>query len=140
VRKPFLTHTVIVKAPGLLPMLYSPPELEDELGVPARTLRDWLKWSLPHKRDETGHIWINGQEFAVWVKAIRTSPRRKVLLKEGHAFCLGCKAAVTMLEPKRRRHGNLVLLSGKCPTCGRTIYRGIRDDQPAELPLDQSLP
>jgi hypothetical protein len=135
-----LPHAVIVKAPGLLSMLYSPSELEGELGVPARTIRDWLRWGLPHQRDETGHIWINGQEFAAWVKVIRTAPRRTAPLKDGQAFCLACKAAVTMLDPRRRRNGNRVLLSGRCPTCGRTIHRGIRDDQPAELPLDQGLP
>jgi hypothetical protein len=135
-----LPHAVIVKAPGLLPMLYSPSELEGELGVPARTIRDWLRWGVPHQRDETEHIWINGQEFAAWVKAIRTAARRTVPLKDGQAFCVGCRAAVTVLEPQRRRNGNRVLLSGRCPTCGRTIHRGIRDDQPAELPLDKGLP
>lgn len=124
-----ITQAIIVKAPGLLPMLYSPPELEGELGVPARTLRDWLKWGLPHQRDETGHIWINGQDFAAWVNAIRTAPKRTVPLKDGQAFCVGCRAAVIVLEPQRRRNGNRILLSGKCPTCGRTIHRGIRDDQ-----------
>jgi hypothetical protein len=59
-----ISHAVIVKAPGLLPMLYSPSELEEELGVPARTIRDWLKSGLPHERDAGGHIWINGQAFA----------------------------------------------------------------------------
>ena len=37
-----LPHSVIVRAPGLLPMLYTPRELERELGVPARTIREWL--------------------------------------------------------------------------------------------------
>jgi hypothetical protein len=37
-----LSHTVIVRAPGLLPMLYTPSELERELRIPARTVREWL--------------------------------------------------------------------------------------------------
>jgi len=43
-----LPHLVIVRAPDLLPMLCSPPELEAELGVPARTIRDWLGQGLPY--------------------------------------------------------------------------------------------
>lgn len=124
-----LSHAVIVKAPGLLPMLYSPSELERELGVPARTIRDWLKSGLPHQRDETGHIWVNGEALAAWVKASREEARRTTPLADGQAFCVGCRAAVTILEPVRRRQGHRVLLSGTCPACGRKINRGIRDGQ-----------
>jgi len=38
-----LPRQVIVKAPGLLPMLYTVRELSEDLGMPERTLRDWLK-------------------------------------------------------------------------------------------------
>jgi hypothetical protein len=68
-----LPHLVIVKAPGLLPMLYMVRELADELSMPERTLRDWLLHGAPHTRDRLGHIWINGQAFAAWV----LSQRRK---------------------------------------------------------------
>lgn len=42
-----LPHQVIVKAPGLLPMLYTVRGLAEELGMPERTLRDWLVRGAP---------------------------------------------------------------------------------------------
>lgn len=36
-------HAVIIRAPGLLPMLYTPTELEEDLRVPARTVREWIQ-------------------------------------------------------------------------------------------------
>lgn len=66
-----LPHAVIVKAPGLLPMLYTVRELADELSMPERTLRDWLLHGAPHTRVRLGHIWVNGQAFAAWVASQR---------------------------------------------------------------------
>ena len=37
-----LPHTVVVRAPGLLPMLYSPNELAEELHVPVHIVRERL--------------------------------------------------------------------------------------------------
>ena len=42
-----LPHSVIVRAPILLPMLYTIPELAQELRTPERTLRDWLAAGAP---------------------------------------------------------------------------------------------
>jgi len=42
-RRTKLPHAVIIKAPGLLPMLYTPREICEELGVAESTLRDWLQ-------------------------------------------------------------------------------------------------
>lgn len=128
-RKPAFPHLVIVKAPALLPMLYRPPELEVELGVPARTIRRWLLAGLPHERDAAGGIWINGQALAAWVATRRQDARHRAPLQPGQAFCLGCRKAVTLAAPRRRQQGRRVLLSGACPACGRKINRGIRDDQ-----------
>lgn len=61
---PRLPHAVIVRAPGLLPMLYSPRELGQELRIPDRTIREWLGKGLPHLRDERRHIWIDGRQLA----------------------------------------------------------------------------
>ena len=134
-----LPHRVIVRAPGLLPMLYSPPELETELGVPARTIRDWLGQGLPYQRDDGGHIWINGWEFAAWVTATRKVRRRRVPLADHQAFCFQCDEAVTLISPTPRRRGKQILLSGTCPQCGGTVNRGIRHGEQAELSAGQSL-
>lgn len=62
-----LPHSVIVRSPGLLPVLYTVRELAEEIVIPERTLRDWLIHGAPHTRDRLNHIWIDGQAFAGWV-------------------------------------------------------------------------
>ena len=68
-RRNKLPHGVIVRAPGLLPMLYSPRELSEDLQIPEGTLRDWLQAGAPHRRDGRNRLWINGEQFSAWVKA-----------------------------------------------------------------------
>jgi len=58
-----LPHSVIVRAPGLLPMLYKVKELAGELGISPRTIRKWARRGMPHQRDGKGHIWIDGKEL-----------------------------------------------------------------------------
>ncbi len=70
-----IPQPVIVRAPGLLPMLYKLRELAEDLGVPYRTLWDWTKFGLPHQIDARGHIWINGEDFKQWVTSNRKKPR-----------------------------------------------------------------
>ena len=43
-----LPHNVIIKAPGLLPMLYTLREIWEELDIAESTLRDWLQLDVPH--------------------------------------------------------------------------------------------
>jgi hypothetical protein len=123
-----LPHSVIVKAPGLLPMLYSVRELADELSMPERTLRDWLLHGAPHTRDRLGHIWVNGQEFAAWV----ASQRRKApgaMLRPGEGYCMVCNRVVMVLQPTRHPSvGRLVYIQGICPQCNGKVSRGARRD------------
>jgi len=125
--KPFkLPHAVIVKSPGLLPMLYTVRELAAELGLPERTLRDWLARGAPHQRDQQGHIWINGSLFSVWAQAQR-KPKPSPKLADDQAYCLHCRAVVTLVSPQRLPvKGKLVHIKGKCSICGCTINRGSR--------------
>ncbi len=123
-----LPHAVIVKAPGLLPMLYTVRELANELSMPERTLRDWLVHSAPHTRDRLGHIWVDGQAFANWV----AGQRKKVLsarLNPGEGYCMNCNRIVMMLHPTRRQSsGKLVYIQGLCPHCNGRVSRGSRRD------------
>jgi hypothetical protein len=123
-----LPHTVIVKAPGLLPMLYTVRELADELSMPERTLRDWLLHGAPHTRDRLGHIWVNGQAFAGWVLSQRKKapgPR----LKPNEGYCLFCNRIVIVFNPTRRSSaGKLVYIQGLCPHCNGKVSRGARRD------------
>lgn len=119
-----LPHHVIVKAPGLLPMLYKTSELAHEIQVPERTLRDWLETGAPYQRDASNRIWINGKDFKKWVQEKR-QPKRAQKLLDHQAYCLRCKAAVDLLHPERLAvKGKLINIKGTCPQCGCTINRG----------------
>src|SRR3972149_4839934 len=104
-----LPHTVIVRAPGLLPMLYTPSELEQELHIPARTVREWLDKGLPHQRDARDHIWINGRQLAAWVETTRQS-RPTQRLNADEAFCVNRHRPGTLLNPTRLLRGKHFLL------------------------------
>jgi len=137
-----LPHSVIVKSPGLLPMLYTVGELVEALGVVDRTLRDWLVLGAPHTRDKRGHIWIHGREFAGWVTEIQ-KPKREQRLEDNEAFCLRCKEIVEMFDPKTvPMRGKLLRIQGKCPQCGCTINRGgcLRSNpKPANREVEESI-
>jgi hypothetical protein len=125
---PKIPHLVIVKSPGLLPMLYSLRELEEELGLSSRTIREWLGRGLPYQRDQRGHIWINGVEFAAWVESARKS-KRGHSLGAGEAFCFHCRRPVKLLDCQSQRVGKRILRKGACPDCGSAIVRWGRNGQ-----------
>jgi hypothetical protein len=123
-----LPHAVIVKAPGLLPMLYTVRELADELSMPERTLRDWLHHGAPHSLDRLGHIWVDGQAFTAWVGSQRKKDPR-VRLQPGEGYCMNCNRTVMILNPTRRlSSGKLVYIQGICPHCNGKVSRGARRD------------
>jgi hypothetical protein len=81
-----LPHTVIVRAPGLLPMLYRPAELADDLEIPESTLRDWLVYErveiycLKKGKGEIvrEYSWIqNGEEIRIG-RIVENCPDSKV--------------------------------------------------------------
>lgn len=120
-------HIVLVRAPGLLPMQYKVNELADELGIPSRTLRDWLNLGIPHLRDRRGHLWVNGQEFAHWVETHRRKPGR-IKLADDEAFCIHCHRPVKLVNPEIIPiMAMLVNIRGTCPDCGCVINRGGRN-------------
>ncbi len=130
-----LPHNVIIKAPGLLPMLYTPREICEELDIAESTLRDWLQIDVPHQRDNRNRIWINGEEFARWVNNQR-KPKVTNKLKEDEAYCLRCNQVSKLLSPQIQPiKGNLVLIKGTCANCGAVINRGAHRDRTPELSL-----
>ena len=128
-----LPHNVIIKAPGLLPMLYTPREICEELDIAESTLRDWLQIDVPHQRDNRNRIWINGEDFARWVNNQR-KPKVTNKLKEDEAYCLRCNQVSKLLSPQIQPiKGNLVLIKGTCANCGAVINRGAHRDRTPEL-------
>ncbi len=127
-RRQTLPHSAITRAPGLLPMLYRPAELAEDLGVSDRVVREWLVKDLPHQRDERGHLWIDGRKAAEWVDSVRHSQPTPKLAND-EAYCLPCHKAVKLINPIRTQRGKQVVLHGVCPNCGTSVHRGIRNDQ-----------
>ncbi|MBI9050023.1 MAG: hypothetical protein JEZ00_11420 [Anaerolineaceae bacterium] len=132
-RRTKLPHNVIVKAPGLLPMQYTPRELCEELDLAQSTLRDWLQTDVPHQRDNRNRIWINGEIFSNWVNDQR-KPKVKVKLNEDEAYCFRCKKASKLNNPQIRSiKGNLIMIKGTCSNCGNIINRGAVRDRTSKL-------
>jgi hypothetical protein len=123
--RPRLPHLVIVRAPGLLPMWYSLRELAQELEVSVRSIRVWLDLGLPYRRDERGHLWIDGRQFAAWVKASNVQ-RSRQSLQPNEAFCLHCCRPVVLLNPSSTCRGKQRLLRGTCSVCGHVVCRAVR--------------
>jgi hypothetical protein len=122
------SQMVIVRSAGLLPMLYTPRELGEAIGISPRAIRDWMEMGMPYTRDVKRRIWINGVGFATWVQSIR-SKRQKYRLNDDEAYCLRCKGAVKLSDPIKSQRGKLIIWTGTCLTCGAKIHRGVKVDQ-----------
>lgn len=107
-------------------MLYTVSELAAALGIPERTLRDWLEAGAPHDREQNARIWIHGRKFAAWVAEMR-GPGKKRKLQDDEAYCMRCSRPVQMTDVSvKPMQGKLILIRGRCPECGCTINRGGR--------------
>ena len=116
----------------LLDMLYKPSELADIVGFHKRQVyRVYLKLGLPGEKDKTGHLWINGKQFANWY----LDNFKKIVLRNNEVFCLTCKQAVEVKKSRKVKKGKLVYLVCSCPNCKRKIAkiisnkRGLVDKQ-----------
>ena len=86
-RRPRLTKDLKGRLHELLPMEYRPSEVAEVVGVSVDTIyRGWLRAGAPHRRDDTGHIWIVGSELATWLRGFER--KLSVTLEEGEVFCL----------------------------------------------------
>lgn len=121
-----LPHSVIVKSPGLLPMLYKVSELSVELNIHERTLRDWLSGGAPYQRDSHNHVWVNGTDFHKWVLECRKKKTSRNM-KENDGWCLRCKKPVEILNPQViERSGQPIRIHGVCSFCGTSVNRGAK--------------
>ena len=125
-----LSHSVIVKSPGLLNMLYAVSDLANDLAVPESDVRNWLTAGAPHQTDADHQPWINGREFFQWVETQRKQRISRQELADNEAYCFRCRTAVKLINPEQHvMQGKLILNKGKCPNCGCTINRGGRNGQ-----------
>ncbi len=123
----------LARLPRLLDMMYTPQEIEEELGVPRKTvIKAWIPYGAPFKKDATGHYWVNGVAFREWAK---TRSRKAMIVARSNrggnkklpadkAYCLSCHAVVGF-EPKRSKplHRGANMLTGICPVCGKGVSK-----------------
>ena len=84
--------TILRLAPLLANRDYRSRELALELRMEKKEVlrvREWCRYGLPHTRDATGHLLINGHAFANWVRG-RSGRRARRTLPPGHMWCPGC--------------------------------------------------
>lgn len=122
-----LDRTAKLRANGLLDMMYTPAEMADELGIDQRDIyRKLIPAGMPHERDETDHIWMHGPAIAAWIRTL--TDQRRIPLAAGQGYCLRCRQAVSMVNPRRVVRGRFTLNQAACPHCGATVSRGVRHD------------
>lgn len=124
--KPKMSRVQIVRLRGLLNMEYSPSELAHEIGFNVDTLySSYLPAGCPHRRDETGHIWIVGRAFAEWAHEMFVRRKEPLEIGEGQAYCFKCAAVVRMLGPIKVTPTNryLELVTGTCEFCGHIVNK-----------------
>ena len=109
---------------SLLNMLYKPSELAEEVGFSVRQVyRVYIPLGLPHERDSSRHIWINGETFRGWIE--QTYPKRK--MREDESFCLTCKKPVKIIKAAKKNKGEITYFISTCTNCGRTLTRIIEN-------------
>jgi hypothetical protein len=123
-RKPHFSHSVIIRSPGLMPMLYRTLEIQQALQIDSRELDNFIREGLPNHKDPSGEIWINGKEFSDWVNKIRE--RNPILtLGRNEALCFKCGKAVAMKDSSITDKVGGHLRKGRCGTCKSIVYKGV---------------
>ena len=104
----------------LLNMVYTPLEIATVVGFSRRQFYQvYIPMGCPHTRDEKGHIQVVGVEFRDWYHEMHP----KVTMGKNETYCLTCRAAVPIINPKKRRKGILIYLISYCPYCDRKLTR-----------------
>lgn len=129
---PNLPKGTAQKLPGLLYMEYKPSELAEELGISTATIYNrYIQEGLPHRKDQSGNIWIVGTDFTEWARARLKKKTHAVKLAANEGYCGRCKqprAFVTMTL-KRELSAGRGSFTGPCSVCGATmlVIRRIHD-------------
>ena len=125
-RLPKIPHAALIRAPGLLPMLYRISEVAEELHVTTDQVRYWICKGLPEEPDAQGVTCIDGEVVQRWFDELKTK-RKWHKLDDKQAYCFHCAEAVPFTPLAESRQAHQVLQTGICPTCGTTINRGVKN-------------
>lgn len=118
-----LTRSEAARLSRLLHMEYTLRELADELATSKRQIRTALEAGCPHRRTESGHIWIVGDEFRDWYHEI--CRRRKRPLRYDEVYCLKCRRAVLLPDDPEVHvlRTGVERVTAACPHCATTVNR-----------------
>jgi len=122
--KPRFSHSVIIRSPGLMPMLYRPLEIQQALQIDGRELNSFIQEGLPCHKDPSGEIWINGEELSNWVDEKRKRNPTPAL-GSNEALCFKCGKAVIMENCSMTNQVGGHLKKGRCSTCQSIVYKGV---------------
>lgn len=87
-----------------------------------KTLKRWAAAGMPHACEADGQMWIEGRQFAAWVR--RSVAQRRRALAEHEGFCMKCRSVVAPEAWEPARHGKMSLRRGACPACGERVFHG----------------
>lgn len=133
---PKVTKKKVQLSRSLLNMMYKPAEIAKELGISVDTLyRSYLPAGAPCEKDSKGQVWIHGESFAKWARSYlehrRPQGRARVLretMLDDQVYCCKCNEVVKPVELHNGRpngHG-VANRYGKCPVCGKKVFRFVR--------------
>ena len=104
---------------------YTAVELADTLHVNITTVRHWKREGLLPIPATWPHLFAASEIVAFLNR--KNKPRHP--LSPGEIYCVACKKVrrpagdVVRITPRSETHGAMV---GRCPTCGREIFRCVR--------------
>lgn len=105
---------------SLLNMMYTTPELAEEIGITPRQIRQvYIPLGCPHERSKRNHIMINGVRFRTWY----LNSYIPVKLSNDEAFCISCRRPVKMINPIPQKAVGVEYWICNCPKCGRRLAR-----------------
>ncbi len=116
------------KRDRLLNMYYTTGELAEELGV----TRDYVTHSLlfsgkvPYKQEETGRIYINGDDVRKWIETFYDERRNKKesrRLAKNEFLCVKCHRRKIIENPSISKEGNKCVMIAYCPDCGTRMRK-----------------
>ena len=121
-----ISSTVVAVARTLANRDYRSAELAFELKLPDDEfwrVREWCRRGLPHTRDATGHLLVNGHIFNTWVTA-QSRRRNRRQLPTGHMWCLTCGAPQLATDVVDLLIKHRMTRIGTCP-CGHRMSQWV---------------
>lgn len=106
----------------LIDMEYKPSEIAAELNSNVRHILHLVSAGAPARKDESGHVWIHGENFAQWLEDAApkndAEENSRPAVAENECYCLQCRKITVFTVTKRK--GSVI--HGTCPA-GHKVAR-----------------